>query len=518
MAIRTPALERALAYVIRQARALRRQNRRRLPTAAQMAREAGTSHVTMLKAVGTLRAQHVLTVKPGRGITLTEGALPLVRAPLSETSRPVSERKWEQTVRRIESDVLQGVYREGDLLPPMKALADRYAVCHRTLSRALARLVAERTLVPDRRTYRARPFVPRASYTRIVLIARAEETSQRLAVFSDRTSRCLQLIENECSRLGLELVVVPYKYEGWKIVPTGPHRSVMGDAESLNMVLGFVVWSVGFAEESVAELLAQLSRTSKPVAVLDEYGFLPRMALPAGMHRTSFFMVGVGELCAREIGYHLLRLGHSRIVYLSPYHNNEWSRQRLAVLESVFARAGRGSAVIPVVDEHIKQPWDFVEIERAAVKRIENRLTVRKGETPVISGVLQTLRESLPPVYQTVATRHHSRRFYQRAYECTDATAWVAASDLTAIGALDFLEQHGEVVPNRISVAGFDDSTDAFYRSLTSYNFNIPAVMHAMVSHVVATARPRPGDKPAVVTIEGFLSVRKSTSSARTRS
>jgi DNA-binding LacI/PurR family transcriptional regulator len=62
-----------------------------------------------------------------------------------------------------------------------------------------------------------------------------------------------------------------------------------------------------------------------------------------------------------------------------------------------------------------------------------------------------------------------------------DVTAWVGASDYVALAALDFLKTKGKTVPGDISVMGFDDSFEALYAELSSYNFNIRSYASSML-------------------------------------
>lgn len=85
-------------------------------------------------------------------------------------------------------------------------------------------------------------------------------------------------------------------------------------------------------------------------------------------------------------------------------------------------------------------------------------------------------------------------------------------NDLIAIPTLDFLRRHNITVPGRSPVCGFDDTLDALGQRLTSYNFNVPAVVRGMVDFVL-----RPGvemgrhDREFPVEIEGVVIERGSS-------
>jgi DNA-binding LacI/PurR family transcriptional regulator len=114
---------------------------------------------------------------------------------------------------------------------------------------------------------------------------------------------------------------------------------------------------------------------------------------------------------------------------------------------------------------------------------------------------LQRRRDALFPALETLATD-------------TRVTAWVGNSDTDALVALDFLRLSDIPVPGRISVAGFDDSYEAFAQKLTSYNFNGSAYVNAMLEYVL---RPRRWDSRNAVrptTLDGRIVQRASVAGA----
>ncbi|MBD3321582.1 MAG: hypothetical protein GF350_10860 [Chitinivibrionales bacterium] len=52
---------------------------------------------------------------------------------------------------------------------------------------------------------------------------------------------------------------------------------------------------------------------------------------------------------------------------------------------------------------------------------------------------------------------------------------------------MDFLNRKKIAVPGRISLIGFDDTAEALQHHLTSYNFNVEALMRLMLNYIVNT-------------------------------
>jgi DNA-binding LacI/PurR family transcriptional regulator len=93
----------------------------------------------------------------------------------------------------------------------------------------------------------------------------------------------------------------------------------------------------------------------------------------------------------------------------------------------------------------------------------------------------------------------------QTAAEDESVTAWVGLNDATAVECLRFLNARKDKARQRLSVMGFDDTRDAAYHRLSSYNFNGASMMHAMVDHVLRPNSPLLGEAGAPVVARGFI-------------
>jgi DNA-binding LacI/PurR family transcriptional regulator len=102
----------------------------------------------------------------------------------------------------------------------------------------------------------------------------------------------------------------------------------------------------------------------------------------------------------------------------------------------------------------------------------------------------------------------------RRALALPGVTAWVAYNDMLALLLLDVLKSEGIAVPGRLSVASFDDVPDAFNVGLTSYNFNVPAIVEAMVDHILGGPSSRHLKSQRIVEIPGYVVERSTTTRA----
>jgi DNA-binding LacI/PurR family transcriptional regulator len=249
------------------------------------------------------------------------------------------------------------------------------------------------------------------------------------------------------------------------------------------------------------------SRTGRPVALLDETGSftLPR---PAGPHH-QMFTAACSPHAGRRVARHLLGLGHRRIAFISPVHGMEWSQTRLTGLREVFAEAGLPDAVRAFVTE-----GGFYPRRTGLEQQIERLMGMfpqpMSEEDQLLARAVRSSGDSIDMAMRTEIVHGRLVPILEQALKDRSITAWVAVSDGFALDCLDFLRDRGVGVPGDLSVIGFDDSHEAFRHGLTSYNFNGPALMHAMVAHVLSRRLPghTTGSREPIE-IDGFISARR---------
>jgi len=99
---------------------------------------------------------------------------------------------------------------------------------------------------------------------------------------------------------------------------------------------------------------------------------------------------------------------------------------------------------------------------------------------------------------------------FDKALAHKDITAWIIGSDRDAVPAFNYLHQRKVRIPQDLSIISFDDSVDSFARGITSYNFNVEAVMHAIVDFLLHPPLMPRKKRASWADIEGFI-VERST-------
>jgi DNA-binding LacI/PurR family transcriptional regulator/DNA-binding FadR family transcriptional regulator len=489
---------------------------RRLPTVAQLSKRAGVSSFTMCKAVARLKEEGVLSARQGRWVEIAPADVPV--AGPSPTEKPMEA--WQEVARALQDDILQGVYIAGAVLPPAKELMRRHGVCYRTIRKSLLSLTRDRAIRRDRKSYRVAAMRPGKNSSTIVLVATGDAAGN-LDHFTPRAQDQLRQLEAECSRMEIDLQVVTADRDTGSAFLHGKKVVLPRLPLGAKALLGFVVWRWTDNGTQFADFVSTLSRLGRPVSILDAGG-LPAMPTPAMGHGlVRYFTIANSATAAYKVGRYLLGNGHRRVAYISPFNSPQWSRNRFEGLVAAFADAGLGDAVSSFTKDQWGYVAEYVSQTRAIHAMVDDMLKsreIRHDPThPLMLRTLAALQSRISAIEQeTIVTE--STALFEQALSRHNITAWVCANDDTAIEALAYLAKKGKRVPDEISVIGFDDGVSAFLRKLTSYNFNTPAVVRAMVSHILdrhAAARKKGPGEP--IEIEGFVTQRSTVSSIKVR-
>jgi DNA-binding LacI/PurR family transcriptional regulator len=361
-------------------------------------------------------------------------------------------------------------------------------------------LVSDGLLARHGRGYRQRTRSVRQPFNTILLIAAGTRGDLRL--FSQRTHDLLRALEAQCAQRDLGLVLAPFEIGG----PVLSSETVALLQSRSRPPLGALCFCPGLHGAQLADTVRQLQQASRPTALLDETTER-RTRLPALSPPLRLFRAATNDIACREVARHLLGLGHRRMAYISPIVDSVWTVDRARALSEAVARAGTDATVLSYATT--AEAAEGVLRDAGQRSELEQLVELNRG---VRSLAFQTdlimQREQIRPLLVPLM---------ERALQDRSITAWVAANDNVALECLDYLKSRGVRVPRDLSLVGFDDPLEAFFRRITTYNYNAGAIVHAMLSHVLSTVgrRPRGAATQEPVVVEGFMNVRGSTAAAR---
>jgi DNA-binding GntR family transcriptional regulator len=477
-----------------------------------LARRFSVSVPTIRKALNVLRDRGAVEIRQGSGIMIPRTEIPL---PAERTTAPVpgSQPRWQRIKKDISAGITDGRYKSETPFPSVKVLVLEYGSSNRVVSRALAELAREGRIVRHRRGHRVVAALGRSSQNTIVMVGIANtlaETTRR----TPWTPSMLGYIDREFQHRNLCLDI-------WNI-ETGKRANMPHEARRINLtgkgildhIVGYIVWTLPFAYDVLPKHIDRLARTGKPVCLFDEYTENPPLAMVTANPRFRVFGLYDRRLIGRDVGNHLLTLGHRRIACIAPVQGDGTQQRFAGGLQQAFTDAGTPDAVDAVVLPGIRH----FRLEGEVVPGPDVYETLQNQKrllsTPEASPVPMADNHYFDWLGMRYATQRKwatllAPRFGELLHD-TSITAWACYNDLLALVALEFLRGHDVDVPGRISVIGVDDSEEAMANSLTSYNFNTTAYVNAMLEHILAPARELRRPKPRLE-IPGFIVRRAST-------
>jgi hypothetical protein len=396
----------------------------------------------------------------------------------------------------------------GAALPHAKELAARYGCCFRTLSRALESVTASGLLARENRRLVSPALRASALRNTIVVIVRGTGSGSTVPIgtWAPRNRQQFEALEQQAAEVGCRLAFAVYTYVGPRLLGPAGRPLMAEQVGSRRDVLGFMFWAQGLGGLDPAVYLRDLERFGKPIAVLD-VGGMPELERPGGARLRRVFRLGTDERCGEIVGNYLLGLGHRGVDYLS----GPAPLPRLVGLRRVYGQAGLGDAVTrldasqgreAVAREEVDARYGALlgAIERNAAARGLRQFLNKDRERLVDKALERTQLDAMRPALAA-------------ALRSVTGTALVCESDGLALYCLELLRNLGVRVPEERSVVGFDDEEDAFLWGLSSYNFNLKAVVAAMMDYVLRPhSAARVGDGAAVV-IDGYVKARTTTSS-----
>jgi DNA-binding GntR family transcriptional regulator len=515
---KTLLLTKAIAFIKEEIEHTRRQGRTFLPSLRTLEQRSGLSRSTLSNAVNQLRNEGFLVVRHGKGIALMgEDEKPQsIDRPAGRHESFTDRNKWKLIESQIERDILNGKYRAGTAIPPKKELQAKYNIAFQTLKKALDTLVERGTLKPQKSRYIVHtPSTAHHSQGKIVVIGESPQPGTIPMTFL-QSREFYRTLSHEIPRFDLRMEIVGYHDSGDRPVFMLSGNQVIEELPSDDWVLGYIIltWNI----RNPLELIHRVRAHGKPVSIWLEKADFTFPSRSKVNRLTRLFDISYSKDVGRAAAHHLLDLGHTSVAYLSPFHQSVWSQNREAGIREAFADAGYPTAVHSFTIDNYRSDWPYTLDARTKYdpKSFIDLQKLAAQFPPAFSRALKGIQNRIDRYCTDGEIFRRMEPLFEQALKATGCTAWITANDHCASFALDFLAERGIEVPAYLSVVGFDDSYESLERGVTTYNFNIPSLAHAMISHIVNPYDPRFPRNKKIITIEGTIVPHNSTGIPRT--
>jgi DNA-binding transcriptional regulator YhcF (GntR family) len=486
-----PAVTIAVEFLERQINKGAFDSKPRLPSIRNLASMANVSLVTMWKAAQLLKQKGIVSIVHGQGIrpiAREKNQTVSVAAGQDATDSPATEKKWNVVKKLIQRDILNGIYQPGERMPALKEMASLYGTCFITLKKSLNALTKDNCIVPSKRTFRIASLSNKKSRSYIIALTRGEESGE-LNTWTPWGRELMQTLDKMCAQARITVVYYIYLWKDGRCIFIGENGETIPELPVNDFILGFLVRSQS-QDDLHIELVNKLAKYKKYIAVSDEGACFTPPFPYAENPKIRLFSLETSTSVGCKAAQFLLHHGHRKIAFFSPFHQTSWSKTRLEGIIQTYESAGLVSAVEAYTINNIPFPFGYrkqLSCGNETIGAFIQTILPMYRDNGVSQRIAARLRDPLERMAEEEEIRISMNQFFEKAILNPAVSAWVCVNDRIAMAALDFLKLRAGV--RRIALLSYDDTFDAFKHKISSYNFNISALVNAMLSFIIYPRR-----------------------------
>jgi hypothetical protein len=320
-------------------------------------------------------------------------------------------------------------------------------------------------------------------------------------------------IARECNRLNVNLETY-----GYYCADSGPERNERLRSFTRKVddrALGYFIVLVDSEPSDILDAMNVLQCSGKPVAIWD-VGRRSIMPLPPPFRNDPRVLVigrSVIESGGTVIGRRLIELGHHHVAVIMSKH---WGNDLiLQGLQKSFSEAGldEGLVFLPVTEKAVSFNWETAQALKA-------RKTFHRGVSQAAHIIdehwnhFSHIEEQFRAGIWNHRYNIEIRRLFQKALSDSSVTCIVGIHWDTRLVS-DICRENRISIPKHLSLVGVLNSAEHIAAGITCCDWNFPAVVNAMVDHLL---KPVPLNKSRhrFVEIQSILVERQSSGAVYT--
>jgi len=448
-----------------------------LPSVRKLSAMLHSSPVTILRALQQLKDSGFVISENRKGYFPAQffNTLEKIEFPSSLSSR----QSWQKISQQIEQDIVAGKFNPLQALPQAQELRHLYHVSHPTLQKALANLTKRSLIFREAQGYSLYP-TGKKKLTRlpVIQVIMFSEDRQSPKLESEREQEFFSTLSREAMNLNVRLTFTSYNDYGSP--PTFYHAQGQVSNPDTPETIGFLVatWHL----KSYQNLIHQLADSGKPVSVWLEDQHLTKQQSKLFPLWIRFFDIGYGRQPGEAMAEHLSNENHQNIVYLSAFHQSQWSKQRLSGLKQQNTADSKPLDILELTQDNYRDIWDVREhLSESELLGVSSEYELLQRCDAVM------LKELSPLIFKAINS---------------NATAWVISNDHQARLVFTELKKNYPTVLRRIILAAFDGTQQAALLGIDSLSFPTADLVRQMIYHVLYPTSPA-GPKPRVLHLKG---------------
>ena len=271
-----------------------------------------------------------------------------------------------------------------------------------------------------------------------------------------------------------------------------------------------------FMLHTTEAVLASIARSrlaaSGPLALISEVGEDDRRHLFPRRPGLRRYSISHDEHCGEIAARFLVSRGHRHAAFICDNRTSVYSINRHAGLQRVFTAAGGSMTVVNAsVSEQSGHTTNFhqwvMKIRPDFMRHFRSLAAVPEQARLAMEYDMATRMSWL---YQREMVYRRLAVELGQLVSSSAATAWIAMNDRIGLICHDFLYDHSAETGRKIALLSFDDTLDALYKRMTSYNFNADGLARMVVSNILHDLSRNAPEKPCAepVVIDGFVNER----------
>lgn len=492
----------------------------RLPNLVLLGKEAGVSHPVMGSAAQCLSKEGLLSVLRCSGIRV-----PLPDGNEKEATAGEYIEKWKKVRTNIINDLLGRALDSSSPLPSIQELCHRYSVSYPILKKALCSLEKEGLLSSYKRTYKLKLFPAQANTTKIlVLFPFSQDKLNKNAInlqekgfeISFRGIEILQKLEQMSNTQNITFDVWGYSILNNQPTFFNPELSICNSIKNIKSYFGIILINMYMNVPDFNWMVSMLALSSIPISIFDEAWDITHLLPKTKNNQVRIFNISKSDLDGPKMGQHLLKLGHQKIAYISPWFKDGWTKNRYNGLCKAFSMVSDKNQVSLFTDH--RYPVGTIHLENEIFYEMPSLEEVVRSYKMLPDEQGKYFAVEMTNLFYAIIGQNRIGAFveplFEKALAQPDITAWVCSDSRMAFSALRFLHKKVVAIPGKISVAGFDDNPEAYTAGLTTYNYDVQGITQTMVAFI-SNPSLFPEKQGIFIEKNGFLVPRQSTGPAR---
>jgi len=474
-----------------------------LPSTRRIAQECRVNRGTVLRAIHALSSEGLIkTVSKPSIMIAQESPTETLGVNTQQTLGPRSM----EVCRSLLRDIIDCRLRPGSMLPSFKELRAFYGCSSVTIHAAINNLIVTGYLERFKHGYRIHQ--PRAISGKLSLMLIIPEQRPKTGRIPNRIAGFWIDIARECDRLNVNLET--YGYYCADSASEQSEKLRMFTRKVNERALGYFIVLVDSEPSDILDVMSVLKGTEKPVAVWD-VGRTSIMPLPHWFRNDPKILIigrSVIESGGTLIGRRLIELGHRRVAVIMTKH---WGNELIFQgLQKSFFEAGLDDGLIflPVTEKAASFNWKTAKASKA-------RNALHQG----ISKAARIVDERwehfshLEDQFRAGIWNHHYnieiRRLFRKALNDHSVTCIVGIHWDTRLVS-DICLENRITIPKHLSIVGVLNSAEHISAGITCCDWNFPAVVNAMVDHLLKPL-PLHKNRHRLVEIQSILVERQSS-------